>query len=74
VADVLSNVSSKRQSAEASQSYASARQASLKQQELQAGVDTDAELQHLLQVEQAYAANSRVIQTIDDMMKQLIDL
>jgi flagellar hook-associated protein FlgK len=27
-----------------------------------------------LQVEQAYAANSRVIQTIDDMMKQLIDL
>lgn len=73
-ADVLSNVAGKRQSAEAAQSYASARQSSLVQQELQDGVDTDAELQHLMQVEQAYAANSRVIQTIDDMMKQLIGL
>lgn len=36
------------------------------------GVDSDAEMQKLLQYEQAYAANARVIQAIDDMMDQLL--
>lgn len=38
------------------------------------GVDSDAELQRLLQYEQAYAANAKVIQTIEDMMDQLLRL
>jgi flagellar hook-associated protein 1 FlgK len=41
---------------------------------LQDGVDTDAELQILLQVEQAFSANARVVQTIDDLIQQLIGL
>lgn len=36
------------------------------------GVDTDQEMQRLLLVEQAYAANARVISTVDDMLKTLM--
>ena len=40
--------------------------------ELEDGVDTDAELQRLLLIEQAYAANARMIETVDDMMQALL--
>ena len=53
-------------------SFASARQNELIQLELQGGVDSDAELQRLLLIEQAYSANARMIQTIDDMMQSLL--
>ncbi len=53
-------------------SFASARQSELSYLELQGGVDSDAELQRLLLVEQAYSANARMIQTIDDMMQALL--
>jgi flagellar hook-associated protein 1 FlgK len=36
------------------------------------GVDTDRELQQLLMIEQAYAANARVIQTVDRMLDALM--
>ncbi|MEM1379052.1 MAG: flagellar basal body rod C-terminal domain-containing protein [Pseudomonadota bacterium] len=36
-------------------------------------VDTDRELQDLLLVEQAFAANARVIQVADDMLRQLLE-
>ncbi|MEM9581686.1 MAG: flagellar hook-associated protein FlgK [Pseudomonadota bacterium] len=36
------------------------------------GVDTDQEMQKLLSIEQNYAANARVIQTIDEMMQSLL--
>ncbi len=36
------------------------------------GVDTDAEMQSLLLIEQSYAANARVIQTISDMLDTLM--
>ena len=35
--------------------------------QMPSAVDLDNELQSLLQIEQAYAANARVIQTINDM-------
>ncbi len=38
------------------------------------GVDTDQEMQKLLLIEQAYAANARVIQTVDDLIQLLIGL
>ena len=38
------------------------------------GVDSDAEMQRLLQYEQAYAANARVIQAIEEMMDQILRL
>lgn len=54
------------------QSFASAQQAELTAQEVAGGVDTDAELQRLLTIEQVYAANARMIQVIDDMMTTLL--
>ncbi len=39
-----------------------------------AGVDTDAELSNLMLIERAYAANARVLQTLDDMMQTLLRL
>lgn len=38
------------------------------------GVDTDAELSDLMMIEQTYAANARVLQTLDDMMQTLLRL
>ena len=53
-------------------SFAAARQSELASLELQGGVDTDAETQRLLLIEQSYAANARMIQTIDEMMQALL--
>lgn len=55
-------------------SYSSARFDSLRNSELSNGVDTDQEMQKLLLIEQAYSANARVIQTIDDLIQTLIGL
>ncbi len=72
--DLLSGISTARQSAESRQSYLVARQETATQQVLAQGVDTDHELQTLLNVEQAYAANAKVIQTIDEMMQAILEL
>lgn len=54
--------------------YLSARQATLAEQESSAtGVNTDAELQSLTLVEQAYAANARVLSVIDELMQLLLE-
>ena len=53
-------------------SFASARQGELNNMLLQDGVDSDVETQRLLQIEQAYAANARMIQTVDEMMNALL--
>lgn len=55
-------------------SFEQARFDSLRQAELVNGVDTDREMQKLLLVEQAYAANARVIQSVDEMMQILIGI
>ncbi|WP_424985704.1 flagellar hook-associated protein FlgK [Microbulbifer sp. S227A] len=54
--------------------FASANQTEMARVEAAQGVDTDAELQQLMLVEQAYAANARMIQTIDEMMETLLRL
>ncbi|PQA86438.1 flagellar hook-associated protein FlgK [Hyphococcus luteus] len=43
-------------------------------EKMQTGVDTDAELQNLLVIEQAYSANARVIQTVEQMISRLMEL
>ncbi len=58
--------------AERDQAFATAQQESLTTLELSNGVDTDQELQKLLLIEQAYAANARVVQTVDDLIQFLI--
>lgn len=74
VGDVLSRISAARLSSEAAQVHAAARQAALTDSELAGGVDTDAEMQNLLLVEQNFSANARVIQTLDALIQQLIGL
>ena len=43
-------------------------------EKLETGVDTDRELQNLLIIEQAYAANARVLETIDQMIQRLMEI
>ncbi|MGR3249794.1 MAG: FlgK family flagellar hook-associated protein [Paracoccus sp. (in: a-proteobacteria)] len=38
------------------------------------GVDSDAEMQRLLQYEQSYAANARVLRAVDEMMNQILGM
>ncbi len=71
---LLSDVASLRLTAERSESLSAARADTLKAAELANGVDSDEELQQLLLVEQSYAANARVIQTIDALIQTLIEL
>lgn len=71
-ADLLSQTSNARLNAQSEESYATARATALAQMELDQGVDTDAELQDLMLVEQAYSANAKVIQTMDAMLKLLM--
>ncbi|MGB5558822.1 MAG: flagellar hook-associated protein FlgK [Paracoccaceae bacterium] len=72
--DFLSLVHTELQSSEAEQSFSLTRADSLKALELQGGVDTDHEMQQLLLIEQAYAANARVISTVDEMIQTLLGL
>lgn len=72
--DVLSLTNTGLRSAETEQSFSQAQVSSLKQVELQGGVDTDYELQQLMLIEQAYAANAQVVSTIDDMINILMGL
>ena len=54
--------------------FTAGRRDSLRTAELANGVDTDAEIQALLLVEQAYAANTRVIQAVDEMIRRLMEI
>ena len=53
-------------------SFAAASMTELTRIELAQGVDTDAELQALMIIEQAYAANARMIEVADEMMQALL--
>jgi flagellar hook-associated protein 1 FlgK len=60
---------------EESRAYLAGRQTTLAESEMNViGVDTDAELQSLTLVQQAYAANARVLSVIDDLMKRLLEV
>ncbi|MEP6066292.1 MAG: flagellar hook-associated protein FlgK [Paracoccaceae bacterium] len=54
--------------------FSSIQMIEFQQLELEQGVDTDSELQKLLLIEQAYAANARVIRAADEMMQQLLGI
>lgn len=53
-------------------SFSSARLQQITERQLADGVDTDSELQNLMVLERAYAANARVIQTVDEMMQAIM--
>lgn len=71
---VLSRTEQSRSEAEQRVSLTAASLGELQRLELETGVDTDAELQSLMRVEQAYAANARVLETIDELMTILLRL
>ena len=71
---LLSDIDSKYRRNENAQAFHAARSEALAYQIAKDGVDTDTEMQKLLLIEQAYAANARVIQTVDELMQQLLEL
>jgi flagellar hook-associated protein 1 FlgK len=72
--DQINTVGRLRLDAEENLGFETARFDSLKAAELAGGVDSDQELQHLLRIEQSYAANARVLQTLDAMMSRLMEI
>jgi flagellar hook-associated protein 1 FlgK len=74
ISTYTAQISSTRVTAQEQLSFTNARWETLREAELSNGVDTDVELQRLLQIEQAYAANAKVIQTVDFMMQRLMEL
>ena len=72
VGDQLSAVGFARQAAEVDQAHGTARLHALRDEGLRQGVDTDAEMQRLLRLEQVFAANARVVSAAEDMIDQLI--
>lgn len=71
---LLTSVSTTRQTAEDNATTAQVRYDTLNDSMLEMGVDTDAEMQRLLLIEQAYAANARVISTVDSLLRTLLEI
>ncbi|WP_051881532.1 flagellar hook-associated protein FlgK [Parvularcula oceani] len=75
VAAFSSSLGTERLAADARAAAVGASADELRQQALSAtGVNTDQELQSLLLIEQAYAANARVVQVVSDMMARLLEI
>lgn len=73
-AALLSKIASDNSTSSKALSFASANKAEMTRVEKENGVDTDAEVQNLILVEKAYAANARVIQVVDELMDTLLRL
>lgn len=69
---VISRIGETAHRAEQRLSFASASQTEMAQIELERGVDTDHELGRLIQIEQVFAANARMLQVVDDLMENLL--
>lgn len=73
-AALLSQTATQRLNAESGTAYTSSRTAALQELFGARGVDTDAELQKLLVLEKAYAANARVMVAADSMLRTLLEM
>ncbi|WP_108258926.1 flagellar hook-associated protein FlgK [Mangrovicoccus ximenensis] len=71
-ADVTSFIGQSIEVSEGELAFSSGKLHALKQLELAQGVDSDAEMQRLLIIEQSYAANARVVQVVDEMLEWLM--
>ena len=74
LADVVSGVASSRLGAEALGARHSAMAETLRQEERVGGVDTDVELQRLMEIERGYAASARVLQAVDEMLGRILEI
>lgn len=73
-ADFLSLASTARLTADGEAAYTRTRLEALTSMEAENGVDTDAEMQSLLEIERAYAANAKVIQAVETMLQALMEI
>lgn len=69
---MLDGLGLRRVDAQRDAAQAAARAAVLDEQRAAGGVNTDSELQDLMQVEKAFAANARVLQAVDEMLTFLL--
>lgn len=72
--DFTASVAGGRVTAENELSFLVSQNTAMKELELNQGVDTDAELQRLMQIEQHYAANAKVMSTVDELMERLLSI
>ncbi|QYK41558.1 MAG: flagellar hook-associated protein FlgK [Paracoccaceae bacterium] len=73
-AQAASRIAGSRLAADTEVSFSAARAEALRQAELDGGIDTDREMQDLLMIERAYGANARVVQTVDTMIKLILEI
>jgi flagellar hook-associated protein 1 FlgK len=71
---LVSHLGAARLASEREVTFAGAALGAAREMELSEGVDQDHEMQSLLLIEQTYAANARMIQTLDDLMQTLLRL
>ncbi|MEO1109474.1 MAG: flagellar hook-associated protein FlgK [Pseudomonadota bacterium] len=71
---LLSDAGAQAHRAEQRKTFATGAQQQMAQIEAEQGVDTDQELQRLMQIEQAYSANARVMTVVDELMETLLRL
>lgn len=74
IGEVIAQVAGARLSAEATEARAIGRDTAFRERLAAGGVNTDEEMGRLLLIEQAFAANARVIQAIDEMMVTLLGI
>lgn len=72
--ELLSKVGTARQNGEYQAAFASVQATTFRELELQNGVDTDQQMQELLVVEAAFAANAKVVQVADELLDILTGL
>ncbi|TCL01428.1 flagellar hook-associated protein 1 FlgK [Shimia isoporae] len=69
-----SSTTTGRVNSETALSYAASQRDTFVGMELAQGVDTDVEMQNLMLIEQAYSANAKIIQAVDDMMNTILGI
>lgn len=74
VASQVSSLSTTRLAEENAVAFTGAQHAALQEDLAAQGVDTDGQMQNLLTLERAYAANARVLSAIDQMMRDLLEI
>lgn len=71
-ATFLGEIGAAREVSDQAVSFAAARYSAINTQVLEQGVDSDQEMQRLMLIEQAYAANARMMAVVDEMMQALM--
>lgn len=72
--EILSQAGLQRQDFARLESFAVSRQSTLREAELEDGVNTDQELQKMLVIEKLFTANARVVEAATDMLDTLVRL